>query len=260
MENSKDIMDKIKKLMAHQQSALEMGSVEEAETFASKIQNLLNKYNLSLGDISIEKREEDVIDASFALKIPSIGSRTNYWIYNAIAKNNWCKAYLIGSGSLNRMIIVGTKENIEVCKYIHSVVTPIFLKVGKKKYKEEYVIEYNDLKKLGFNLEPPVGLDTYMRAFIKGCANGLDIKLSSEMKKFVDDNKDSSCSALMIVKGNEAALVSFVDKKYGESYNSHGGKTSYSGGAYNKGVETGKNVSINKGVNTSNPIVRKVIG
>ena len=266
MENSKDILEKIKKLMAHQQSALEMGSVEEAEAFATKIQNLLNKYNLSIGDISIEKREDEITEDSFKLKIPSIGSRTNFWIFNAIARNNWCKAYIIGKGKDNQMIIVGTPENIEICKYIHSVVTPIFLKVGKKKYKEEYVPEWNQMKADGLNVDAPVGLDTYMRTFIKGCADGLDEKLRAEMEKFVKENStdeavaELGCSALVIVKGNEAALVSYTDKKWGKSGKSRGTKLNYNTGAYSKGVETGRNVQINKGVGGSKPIQRKMIG
>jgi hypothetical protein len=259
MENHKDILDKIKKLMAHQSSALEMGSIAEAEAFATKIQNLLNKYNISVNQIQVDKEDNEVMDAEFALKIPSVGSRTNFWIYSAIARTNWCKAYIIGKGKNNKMIIIGTAQNIEMCKYIHSVVTPVFLRVGKKKYKEEYlpsVMVYTT----------PVGLDTYLRTFIRGCADGLYEKLRAEMEKFVKENSteeavaELGCTALSIVRGNEIALTQFVSKKYGESGRSSSTKSSYAGGAYSQGVETGKNVGINKGVESSKPIQRKMIG
>lgn len=251
------IIDKIKKLVKKQESAEELGSVAEAEAFAAKIQVMLNKYNVSMSKIKTEEEiKEDVSDEVMKAKIPSIGGKSNFQIMFAIARNNWCKAYMYG-GATN-MIIIGSRENIEVVKYIASVVTPIFVRIGKEKYHEEYVV---DASQFG----TPVGLDTYLRRFIMGCADGLDEKLEKEKGDFVKENDTSeavaqngiSCTAL--IRTNEIAIVSYADNKFGKSKRARKTTTSHSGGAYSEGVETGKNVNINKGVSTSKPINRKML-
>lgn len=269
MESTNKILEKISKLMAHQQSALEMGSTAEAEAFALKIQKLMNQYNISLGDITVDKRADEMMDADFALKIPSIGGRTNFQIFNAIAKNNWCRAYIIGSARNNRMIIVGTPKNIDMCRYIHSVVLPVFMSVGKKKYKEEYLVQIEDenAERMldSLELRVPVGFDTFMRTFITGCAHGLDAKLSAEMEQFVKENSteeaiaEIGCSALVLVGNNLEAIKSYTDKKFGKSGRAKSSKLNHAGGAYEKGVETGKNVKIAKGVAGSAPVARKAL-
>ena len=48
---SSKILDRLAKLMAHEESARAIGSAAEAEAFADKIQDLLRQYNLSLTDV-----------------------------------------------------------------------------------------------------------------------------------------------------------------------------------------------------------------
>ena len=58
MENK--ILEKIKKLIRHKESAEKIGSISEAEAFAVKIQKLLNEYNISLSDIDLEERKNNL--------------------------------------------------------------------------------------------------------------------------------------------------------------------------------------------------------
>lgn len=238
------ILDKIKKLVKKQQSAEELGSVKEAEIFAAKVQELLNKHNLSMSQLSKDKIQEEVTDNILKRKIPSIGGNSNMQILSAIARNNWCKVYSYGKASSNQCILIGSPENVEVVKYIASVVTPIFVRASKVAY-QEYLADYG----------PVIGLDTYQRRFIMGAAEGLNDKLAAEKEKFVAEN---DCTAL--VRTNEVAITDYADKKYGSS--SKGRKTvtnRAAAGAYDNGYKTGKNVSINKGVGTTKPISRGLL-
>ena len=250
------ILEKIKKLVAHQESAKQMGSTEEAEAFAVKIQALLNKYNLSLAQLPADKIEEDVIDLNFKTKIPSIGGRSNFQIYSAIAKNNWCKVYLDG-GVKNNFILVGSPQNVEIVKFIASIVRPIFVSVGKQKYKNEYLPDCT---------WKPVGLDTYMRRFIQGCADGLNMKLAKEREEFIKDNdtakaiEENGISCTALIKVNEVAITNHVEAKYGGTSKARRNTaTKGAKGAYQQGVEVGKNVSIHKGVEASKPINQKML-
>jgi hypothetical protein len=51
------IIDRLKKMLTHEASARELGSIGEAENFAAKIQEFLVKYNLSRTDVEIQEEQ-----------------------------------------------------------------------------------------------------------------------------------------------------------------------------------------------------------
>ncbi len=53
------IIDKIRKLHAHAQSAEKIGSEAEAQAFAQMVNQLLNKHRLELTDIQFEERRKN---------------------------------------------------------------------------------------------------------------------------------------------------------------------------------------------------------
>lgn len=239
------VIDKIRKVLAHAESARAMGSIAEAEIYARKVQQLLNEYNLSRADLTEDEVRAEIIHDTMPLKVPGIGGRSSFDVMSVVAKFNWCKAYTMGNASENKMIIVGSPDNIEVCKYIHAVVMPVFLKVGKEKYKE--YARHNPTA---------VGQDTFMRTFLKGCADGLYSKFKAEREEFEKANESSTA----IIRTNEVVIVDYVTMTWGGS--GTGRKTNYSnaGGAYSSGKETGKSVTINKAVTgTSKPVTRKML-
>lgn len=219
MENP--IIEKIKKLILHQKSAEEIGSLKEAEAFASKVQKLLNQYNISLEEISFEDLKESVIRVWMDCKIKSVSDTLGYFIMHPIAKYNWCRVY---SGGKGKMCIVGTKENIEICEMIYNIVIPIFVSVGKKLHKE------SGSRK---------GLDTFQREFLNGCAKGLGEKFKAEQQTFILENVKSDG----LILRNDKAVAEYVEEKMnvGKSKKRSVPNT----GVYQQGVTTGKNTSIN---------------
>ena len=250
-KEDKKIIDKIIKLMEKADSAKEIGSLAEAEAFAAKAQKLLAEYNLTKADLTKEEQAAEIIDIEMPSKVPGIGGRTSFNIMAVVARFNWCQAYTYGKAKDNKMIIIGSPENIEVCQYIHSQLVLAFISIGNveyKKYKEDFEPYMNP--KTG----KPIGFDTYMRTFFRGAADGLYKKLSDERKEFEEAHKDSTA----IIRTNEVVIKDYVAAKWGGT--GRGRRTSYdnSSGAYSKGVEAGKKVSIKKGVGgTSKPITRK---
>lgn len=224
MEN---ILAKIKKLFSHQKSAEKLGSIHEAEAFAAKIQKLLIQYNLSLKDISFEERKENITQSNFSCKIPSVSDTLGYSVFYPIAKWNLCRVYAFDKDGKNALII-GTSENIEICKMIYEVVLEIFLREGKRKYK------------IGVREQ---GLDTYLREFLRGCAKGLDLKFKSEREEI--EKKEIGTSALVIV--NDKAVVDYVQTKFKMAKSRS--QTYKRNDAFYDGVQTGRNVELNKKVN-----------
>lgn len=246
MENqtSKKILERIRKMMQKAESAKEIGSVAEAEIFSKKVQELLQKYNLSKSDITLEQAEKEVEHEEMGSRVKGMsGMHLGYNIMHQICIHNWCQAYTYRRERKNpTMIVVGSPENVEVCKYIYSIVSRAFKEEAARSYKEnkDSILESRLV---------------YMREFIQGAAIGLGAKLKAEKERLQKENKNSS--ALMVI--NDQAITNYIEQKWGGT--ARGRSTSYqrSNSARGKGYEFGKNVKINKGVGASKPISRKML-
>lgn len=238
MENK--ILDKLRKLLLHKQSAEEIGSTAEAEAFAIKIQKLLNEYNLSLSDIDLEDRKTNIVrEKGLDAKSKGFKGRSSYLVMNVIAKHNWCRAYSTGFANTGIMSIIGSKENVEICKYLHSILYPLSVKLGRKEYND---FLKNDVSlKLGLIKKPSRG--KYLRAFINGFADGLSVKFQEEKNKF----KVEYTGASSLIVCNDKMLAEFEQKEIGK-INTFKTKISKVGNANAKGFEAGKNVDITKGI------------
>lgn len=61
MSKTESVMELLAKLMRHEQSAREVGSLAEAEAFASKVQAMLTKHKLEMSEIKFEERERKLL-------------------------------------------------------------------------------------------------------------------------------------------------------------------------------------------------------
>mgnify|MGYP000684045842 CR=1 FL=1 len=62
------ILEKLRKLIAHEKSAREIGSMDEAEAFAAKIQQLIDEYNIELSEIGNKPEETRVGSETLVLR------------------------------------------------------------------------------------------------------------------------------------------------------------------------------------------------
>lgn len=223
MENRKKILERIKKLIKKQESAQEIGSIQEAEAFALKISELTTKYNIQMTDIEFKEVKGNVIQENLSTKIKSVSDTLGWQIMYPIAKYNFCRVYKT-TGAFN-MVIIGLPENIEICKSIYEIVLKIFIERGKLAYK------------FG-NIES--GLDTFQREFLRGCGVGLDMKFKAERDRL--KSKEIQTTALIL--RSETAVAEYAEKHLNLT---KGRKQSFKKtGAFDLGVITGKNVEINK--------------
>lgn len=238
METSSKILDKIKKLILKQMSAEQIGSTDEAEAFAAKVQELLAKHNLERGAIEF-KDENAVGHEDMAIMFPVIGGSSALHILYPIAKYNWCQVYSVGKKSNNKMRLFGTPENREVCKYIFMIVAQALIKVCKAEYanhKENFQPNWKQSK--------PIGYDTYARTFMVGAGNGLDAKLRAERDTFRSQNQ----GVTGLVVANDRAVGEYVQNKYNVT-KGRATKTDNSTDAFSKGKRAGQEVNITRGLN-----------
>lgn len=249
METATDkILGKLKKLMLHKESAEKLGSIAEAEAFALKIQKLLNEYNLSLSDINLEDRKDQVKKEKADGKSPGFKGTSSYHVMRVIAKYNWCRVYTSEYAGDTTMTLIGDPQNIEVCKYLHAIVFKAGVEIGKKEYR----IYVKEEKAKLFQMNKPVSRGAYMRAFLTGFKNGLEAKFKAEMEVFKKTN--SKADALIV--SNDSAIISYVNAHLGpiKTTTKRGG-IGHGTNASDKGFEAGKAIQIAKGItSTTKPI------
>ena len=107
------IVEKVRKLMAHQQSAEKIGSAEEAAAFAEKIQQLMEEYNIGLDQLEVvgnvaEKSDFDLFMLPWLKRVPTWAGGIVHWL----AKTNFCVPVL--SHDLTSVMVFGTAANRSV--------------------------------------------------------------------------------------------------------------------------------------------------
>jgi sugar phosphate isomerase/epimerase len=104
------IIEKLKKLIRHEQSARTIGNLGEAENFAARIQELLDAYNLSLSDIDVNEYKSSVNRSEDGQH--AINSWQKFFIID-LAKLNGCECIFTGTRSRRS---VGIERNEQFCQ------------------------------------------------------------------------------------------------------------------------------------------------
>lgn len=232
------IADKLRKLIALQNGAMEVGSISEAENAAARIQELLMKYNMELTDVELEKEEvsREDLEASF------IKTEPKDWItklYNAIAMHNFCKLVYIVEPSTKgpkyyRFALIGADQDREVVKYLTDQLVSKLRYLARESYKK--------------NQRVGEKRNTYIRGFLTGAVNQIFTRLIEQRKK--DEQAQANTTALVLKK--EAKLEAKVQQEFGALRKHRTRSKGYSGReGFTEGVKAGKTVSINRGVGSS---------
>lgn len=107
-------IERLRKLIAHEQSARSIGSVAEAETFATRIQEILTRHKLSMSEVDCEREDASnpIGETSSTIKTASL----DIWIEilaEAVAISLYCRSiWYSGSGSTKaRACFVGREAD-----------------------------------------------------------------------------------------------------------------------------------------------------
>lgn len=240
-EVPESILNKIKKLLNHADSATKIGSLAEAEVAAAKANELLMQYNLSIDKVDrLEKKpqiEEQIISPDNLF--PKNEGKWMIDLWNTISKYNFCKIITI-NGGMGGFYFIGQKHNKEITQYI----------------VEQLEVKIRELARESFrNYIGPEKRGTFIRGFLSGAVTGIYHKLKAEREK-IKEAQNNEMTALILVK--DADLIEFVEKNHTNLR--PGRSTSLSSRSGRElGYEAGKGLSINKGV-AGNSANQKLIG
>lgn len=249
------LAEKIRKLLNLQKSAEKIGSIEEANAAAAKIQELVTKHNIDLAQVDMsdpdaKKEELPLNHRKINWFATSIGGDWKLQILRALARYNFCSVLNSGQAKFNAYII-GNDENIESVLYMYELVCEAFVRIGKMEFKKYQFDPY------GYNKDlKAVGLDTFLRKFLKGCEIGLAIKLKEQAikAKELDEAKVKEAAGTglmrisleMIVTNNRIALNDYTKRQWRVTQGRPTSKRAENDTILHNGIQTGKNSSLTK--------------
>lgn len=233
IENGKleEIMKKLRKLQNLYEGAKAINSEGEANAAAAAIQRILIQYNLTMEQISMEDNSVKTDDFTRE-DVPgyiskSIGGIWEYELTKVLCSHNFCRCYM--RGNVKNLVLFGSKENLEVVKWLRDLLTRKYVALSKERYKE-YIDSLPAFQK-------PIFKSTFQRGYLRGCCDGLDAKLTAEEKTI------EQCTALMVV--NDERLTKYIHSKVGAIKTTHQRPVS-AYDAYQQGVTDGRNTEIYK--------------
>jgi len=116
MTDTERIIDKIKKLIRHEQSARSCSTKEEAAAFAAKIHELLAQHKINLSEVAVD---DESAKAKVGEEEVQTGRKLRYGggyvpledncLMNVIAKAHFCQAVLLAG--TNVILVVGEEQD-----------------------------------------------------------------------------------------------------------------------------------------------------
>lgn len=201
MSTPDSILDKLRKLHAHAESAATLGNEHEAQAFAAKVQSLLTAYKLSMADLGREsvKRAEEPVNMQFLtwemLGLPTKKVRVAWVEHLGVmcGKAYYCE-FLISRQFGNLGLFVGTDTDREVATFMFVTLARYLHKLAAEEYVKFFYANVVDG-------HLPAHLRGYKEAFLAGFLRRLQ-------ERFDEENRSAAqtgSTALVLVKRDALA-------------------------------------------------------
>ncbi len=212
------VIEKIRKLL---NLADGNKNVKEAENAILLAQKFLLQHNLTLADIK-EKNPQDPELITHERIVEEIHKNDKQWrglLLHVVTQNFLCKSLVFPSG----YYLIGPEGNTVVAKELYEWLVSALTDIGKREYKG-----HKDRGGL-------YSKKTWSNSFYLGAISSIRSKLDQQREDLVQGDP--------IVLASEGLLKAYVE----EHFNQVKGRsmTNFSQGAYNKGLETGRNLPTN---------------
>lgn len=217
------IQEKLRKLIEHQKSASAIGNLFEAMAFADKIQELLDKHNLSMSDIDMTAQDETMGRENTKI---SLRFTWRMFLLQSIAETNGCRLFV---DRKKFAVIVGTEDD-------RRIVTALF----------DYFADLGDSLLTVYRKEHRANVGTIGNDFNKSFLHGFQLKLGERLRqqhRMAMENAQTSTALVFI--GNKLAKVdAFVNSNihFGEGKTIKMRVGDWNG--YNAGVRAGNSVAL----------------
>lgn len=262
MEQNNKIIDKLAKMLRHQESARAIGSAAEAEAFAVRIQELLNTHKLEMSDIQfVEQERTEPIDEEI-VRPDDVGARPENkrvkWQENlayAIARSNDCRTLI--SNHSNYAFFVGRQSDREICVALFRYFLTLILDMAEKAAGEARESERVTLQNNLGNFYSGARLRWRMRDFRESFSNGMSqaiqrrlIERRQEMEKRMEAQAAESTAVIHLRKTSED-IQNYLDDKFKDQKPRRAQdnikQTGHVREAYQRGLQAGESVALTAG-------------
>lgn len=231
------VLRKLAKLKKLYEGAKKINSEGEANNAAVLIQKLLTEYNLTMDEIETEdEKKSDLIHEQLSgYEYKSIGGYWELMLTKVVCDYNFCRCFKYGN-SYKNILIIGSKDNIENCKWLVKFLKETFVKLSNVRYKE-----YCENSMM---LKQPTK-DKFQRSYLMGCTQGLRAKFKEEKEEREKAEKEKASRITALTVRNNEAVDKYVEQKWGGYGSGRSFSVKYDA-ANAMGVMDGKNTTINK--------------
>ncbi len=205
-----DILDVLAKLMAHEESARKIGSAAEAEAFAGKIQELLLKHNLTMGEVEATNEERAKVKKAVHVEEAEVTAEDIRGVGNTrgryphlvqlalvVADGHFCRLLL--RSSRKALVFIGEDTNRQVAMAMYQWLARQMILGAKEAHKMHRAEGGGD--------DPWAWAVSYYQGFY------VRIRLRyGEMTRPKADH--SECQALMVVERNKEATDTWTKQRY----------------------------------------------
>lgn len=218
MENP--IIEKLRKLIAMEQSARSIGSLAEAEAFASKVQELLSKHKLEMSEIELDEQEEsDPIDWE-EVRTDEAGFKTKRgraaWQIRIAASLTLANNVKLVCTRTNAVRFAGRGSDREICKILFIYLLELAKEMAStatKNYRRDKLREVQNT--YGSMDVSPSTLNRYTREYKASWYSGFGLAVE---KRFNDKYKEmmeqyAQSVAVVHINKDKQAIGEFLEGK-----------------------------------------------
>lgn len=232
-----NILEKVQKLLDLQVGAIKIGSLQEAQNAAEKVQRLLTKYNLEMADVELHSTKNGFDIKSFNFDDIRNKKNESKWIfqlYHTLCFFNYSRFVITNRfdsekhGYYQTGVIVGSKMNVEVVRKLGLRLEERIRTFEKEAWKKNGIGKYKNR-------------NAWKRAYFMGAVKGLTYQLRRARDE--EEKENSRVTALVIQ--NEQELMDALTRIFPNLIHKKGKSTQLSNSeAYYKGFRDGADMSI----------------
>ncbi len=228
------IIEKLRKLIAHERSARSIGNLAEAEAFAAKVQDLLTAHKLEMSEVDFQAREDgepidwERVDGH---EINGGGSRTKvYWrvrIAKAVAKVNSCDVVNNSASRGTAFFFVGRTSDRQLAKILYLYLVELGEELVSKAVREN-----REIQTLKFNVRNSISdwniptwakaafarwMKDYRESWKTGFGEAIATRLLARYEETLKAQAAISSNAIVHIKRDALAVEEFLKGKTRQS-------------------------------------------
>lgn len=238
-EVNEKLLDRIRKLHAHAESAKNLKNEAEAAAFAAKVQELLTQHKLDMSQLEFDQQDKDEPIGQTYIETSPTGHKKSRiaWreqLASAVAKAHYCRILVIPGSS--KVLLVGRPVDRQIAEYIITTLSGLAEVMADAAY-----VKYFYAKKAVGQVHEARG---YRPAWLIGFVNTIRRRYAEEMVKAQAAAQSNGMSLIRL--DQEQAKVEAYKDQIGRPVHGVRGSSSSNQAGFRHGAQAGEKVDIRR--------------